>query len=74
MRLSPRERQVALLIADGKTDKQIAAELNRSFHTIRGYRKSVFKKLGIHKAVEIAGFLVSVKISTPPEAPVESSH
>jgi len=56
VRLTPREREVALLIADSKTDKQIASQLALSFHTVRGYRKSLFKKLGVHKAIEIAAF------------------
>src|SRR5262249_10425620 len=43
----PREQQVLGLLAQGKTSKQVAAELGLGLETVRGYRKSLTKKLGV---------------------------
>jgi DNA-binding NarL/FixJ family response regulator len=45
--LSPRELQVMRLVAEGKTSKEAAALLNLSLQTVRSYRKSLMKKLGV---------------------------
>lgn len=44
-RLSRREREVLLLLADGLSGKEIANEINLSLNTIMGYRKSLYRKL-----------------------------
>ncbi|MBE0659298.1 MAG: response regulator transcription factor [Bryobacteraceae bacterium] len=46
-RLSPRERQVMRLVAEGKSSKDVAALLDLGVETVRGYRKSLMKKLGV---------------------------
>ncbi|MDQ0571151.1 DNA-binding NarL/FixJ family response regulator [Variovorax paradoxus] len=45
--LSPRELNVLRLIAEGKTDRQIADESQRSTHTIRAHLKSIYFKLAV---------------------------
>ncbi len=45
--LSPREVQVLRLVAEGKTSKEIAVMLNLGLQTVRGYRKTMMKKLGV---------------------------
>jgi DNA-binding NarL/FixJ family response regulator len=45
--LSPRERQVLRLVADGKTSKEVAVLLDLSEQTVRSYRKAMMKKLGV---------------------------
>ena len=50
--LSPRERQVLELIAQGFSSKEMAAELGISPKTVEKHRQGVMKKLNIH---EIAG-------------------
>jgi DNA-binding NarL/FixJ family response regulator len=45
--LSPRELNVLRLIAQGKTDRQIAHESQRSTHTIRAQLKSIYCKLAV---------------------------
>ena len=52
--LSPRERQVLQLIAEGKTSKEIAALLHISVKTAETHRSRIVEKLGIH---EIAGLV-----------------
>jgi DNA-binding CsgD family transcriptional regulator/tetratricopeptide (TPR) repeat protein len=52
--LSSREREIALLVAAGKTNREIAATLFVSEHTIRNQLVSVFAKLGISRRTELA--------------------
>ena len=46
-RLSPREQQVLRLVAEGKTSKDIANLLELALQTVRTYRKSLMKKVGV---------------------------
>ena len=52
--LSPRERQVLQLIAEGQTTKEIASLLGISVKTAESHRSRIMDKLGIH---EIAGLV-----------------
>ena len=45
--LSPRELEVLELVVDGKTSKDVADLLNLQVETIRTYRKSIMRKLGV---------------------------
>ena len=45
--LSPRELQVLRLVAEGKTSKEIAVILDLGLQTVRSYRKTMMKKLGV---------------------------
>ncbi len=51
--LSPREHQIALMISAGKSDKEIAQELNISSATVATHNKKIFKKLDVHSRVEL---------------------
>jgi DNA-binding NarL/FixJ family response regulator len=51
--LSPRERDVLRLIADGKSSKEIANLLSLEVETVRSYRKSMMKKLGASNAATV---------------------
>lgn len=51
--LSSREKEIALLIAEGKSDKEIAATLNISPATVATHNKKIFKKLDVHSRVEL---------------------
>src|SRR3974377_1927466 len=46
--LPPRELQVLRLVAEGKTSKDIAALLDLGLQTVRSYRKTMMKKLGVN--------------------------
>ncbi|MES2529524.1 MAG: LuxR C-terminal-related transcriptional regulator [Pseudomonadota bacterium] len=52
--LSTRELMVARLLADGLTQKQVAAQLDRSLETIRTQARTVFDKLDIKTVVMLA--------------------
>ena len=46
--LSPREVQVLRMVAEGKTSKEIAVLLDLREQTVRSYRKTMMKKLGVN--------------------------
>lgn len=51
-KLSPRERQVLQLVADGYENKQIAAELELSEATVKTYLRGVFERLEVSSRAE----------------------
>lgn len=55
-RLSPRERQVLQLIAEGNSNKAIAAQLGISVHTVNAHRVSLMAKLNLHDAQGLTRF------------------
>jgi DNA-binding NarL/FixJ family response regulator len=57
--LSPREREVADLVAAGKANKEIAAELHLSVYTVENHLRKVFAKLGVSKRAAVAAKLQS---------------
>ena len=50
--LTPRERRVLELLAQGRDVRGIARELAISVHTCRGYVKALLSKLGAHSQLE----------------------
>jgi RNA polymerase sigma factor (sigma-70 family) len=56
--LTPRERQVMDLVAAGRANKQIAAELGISEKTIEVHRRRVMEKMEVHSAVELVRLLM----------------
>ena len=51
--LSPRELQVLRLVAEGKTSKEIATILDLGLQTVRSYRKTMMKKLGVNNVASL---------------------
>ncbi|MBI4890880.1 MAG: response regulator transcription factor [Acidobacteria bacterium] len=54
--LTSREREVLALIAEGKTNKEIATVLNLSVYTVESHRGSVMEKLNLHNTGDIVRF------------------
>jgi len=52
--LSPQERRVLALVAEGKTNKEIAVALNLSEKTVGNYLGNVFQKLNITRRSQAA--------------------
>ena len=56
--LTSREREVLQMIAEGKTNKEIAAALNLSVYTIDAHRGKIMEKLNLHSTGEMVRFAV----------------
>ena len=54
--LTPREREVLQLIAEGRSSRRIAARLDLSIKTVDAHRTSLMKKLGLHNAQAVTLF------------------
>ncbi|MBI4611674.1 MAG: response regulator transcription factor [Candidatus Rokubacteria bacterium] len=54
--LSAQERKVLALVADGKTNKEIAGALGLSDKTVKNYLSHVFEKLNLSRRAEAAAF------------------
>jgi FixJ family two-component response regulator len=52
--LTPRERQVFELVAAGRLNKQVAAELGTAEKTVKVHRARVMSKLGARSVVDLA--------------------
>ena len=66
--LSPRELQVLRLVADGKTSKEIANVLDLSEQTIRSYRKTMMRKLGVNNVAGLTQLALSTGLTQVPGA------
>ncbi len=58
-KLTPREKQVLQLIAEGKSNKEIAALLELSVNTVSVHRANIMDALGIHRTAELVLYAVS---------------
>ena len=54
--LTRREQQIAFLVAQGKSNREMAAELVISFRTVEGHVEHVLAKLGFRSRAEIASW------------------
>lgn len=57
--LTPREREVLQLIAEGKSTKAIAKELYVSTKTIEWHRSQLMKKLGVQSVAKLVKYAIS---------------
>jgi DNA-binding NarL/FixJ family response regulator len=60
--LSPREREVVQLVAEGKTSKEVAAILNVSARTAETHRSNILLKLHLHSIAELVLYAVKNEI------------
>ncbi len=63
-RLSPREQQVLRLIAGGKTSKDIANLLDLGLQTVRTYRKTLMKKIGVTNTAALTQIALAAGLIT----------
>lgn len=56
--LSPREREVLQLLAEGKSSKEIAASLYIATRTAETHRRNIVKKLGLHSIAELTKYAI----------------
>lgn len=56
--LTPREREVLTLIAEGKTNREIAEALVISVKTVDRHRENIMNKLNLHSRVELVKYAI----------------
>jgi len=61
--LSPREVQVLRMVAEGKTSKEIAVLLDLREQTVRSYRKTMMKKLGVNNVAGLTQLALSTGLT-----------
>src|SRR5207247_2128876 len=64
-RLTSRERQVAQLVAEGKSTKQVAALLAITPKTAEFHRARVMKKLNVHDVAGLVRYAIREGLITP---------
>lgn len=63
--LSPKEAEIALLIAEGLDTRAISARHGTSFETVRQQLKSVFRKMDVSRQQDLVGALASIASTAP---------
>ena len=65
-RPTPREVEIIRLLALGKLNKEIAAELGITIRTVETHRAKIMLKLGLHSLAELIHYAIRHKIMSPP--------
>jgi DNA-binding NarL/FixJ family response regulator len=65
--LTSQERKILLLVADGKTNKEIAAEVFLSDKTVKNYVSSILSKLNLQRRAQAAAFVAKHHLVPPGE-------
>ena len=60
--LTPREREIIKMIAEGNSVKQIAAILGRSVKTVEAHKFNLMRKLDIHNKAQLVTYAIQKKI------------
>lgn len=64
-RLTPREREILQLLAEGKSNKEVASLLCISVNTAEAHRANIMLKLNFHSLAELVHYAVRNKIVKP---------
>jgi two-component system response regulator DevR len=64
-RLTSQERKILLLVAEGKTNKEIAAEVFLSDKTVKNYVSSILSKLELQRRGQAAAFVTKHRLGSP---------
>jgi PAS domain S-box-containing protein len=63
--LTDRERQVLVLIAGGKSTKELAAQLGISYKTADSHRSRILEKLGVHETASMVRYAIRSGLVEP---------
>ena len=63
VRMTPRERDVINLIAEGMSNKEIAKRLHIATHTVKSHVRNIMEKLTLHTRLQIAAYAHGQKSS-----------
>jgi DNA-binding NarL/FixJ family response regulator len=70
--LTPREREVIQLLAEGKSSKEVASLLNLSTKTAETHRSNIMRKLGFHSIRDLVLYAVKnniIQVQTSDDQP-----
>jgi two-component system nitrate/nitrite response regulator NarL len=62
--LTPREREVLILIAEGMSNKEIAGQLSVSVRTVETHRERIMHKLNIHTVAGLTRYAITQGLTT----------
>lgn len=71
--LSSRQREVLQLVAEGKSNKEIASAINVTVKTIEFHKSKISKELGVRTTAELTKHAITLGLIAPPETP-SASH
>jgi len=57
--VTPREREIIQLLAEGKSNKDAASTLGISVKTIQAHRANLMRKLGLRNASAVAAYAIA---------------
>ena len=63
--LTPREREISVLIAKSNSSKEVAARLNISTKTAENHRTNLMRKLGVHDVAGVIRFVIRQGLYDP---------
>jgi DNA-binding CsgD family transcriptional regulator len=63
--LTPSERRVAALVAEGRSNKEVAGTLVITVKTVESHLSRIYAKLGLHSRAELAHRFATEKIGVP---------
>jgi len=64
-RLTSREREVVQLLAEGRSNKEIAKSLDLSVKTVESHRAALMRKLDLHSLADVVRFAIRNQIIAP---------
>lgn len=65
LRLTPRQREIAQLLAEGKNSREIAAALGTTFKTVETHRANIMRRLDCHSVTELVRYAIRNGIVQP---------
>jgi DNA-binding NarL/FixJ family response regulator len=57
VRMTKREREIIVLIADGLSNKEIAQRLSIATHTVKSHVHNIMEKLALHSRLQLANYM-----------------
>jgi DNA-binding NarL/FixJ family response regulator len=63
--LTDRELQIVRLLADGKSNRDIASQFRKSVKTVETHRASIMRKLGVNSITELVRYAIRNKLIQP---------
>jgi DNA-binding NarL/FixJ family response regulator len=60
--LTPREREIVKLLAEGSSPKQVATDLGLALKTVDVHKTNLMRKLGVHDRAELIKWAIAHKV------------